>query len=109
MACSPPLQKGRPMTKRELLQKALDELESVLCSPDGYASIQGSAADNAVIDSVLTTFRTELAKPEPEPVAWMVEPIKGVAHRNMVRELSFYEPIAKADWTKVPLYRKEGV
>jgi len=44
-----------------------------------------------------------------EPVAWMIEPIKGVAHKNMVRELSFYEPVAKADYVKVQLYRKEDV
>jgi hypothetical protein len=92
---------------REVIQVALDDLESVLCSPDGYASISGSAFDNAVIDSVLITFRAELAKPDPAPFAW------AACCQGQEVVLFFEEPSDEsfpsgACW-KFPLYRKEDV
>lgn len=51
------------------LRQALEALESVLCDPEGRASIRGSAADNAVIDRALAAIRAALEAPQPEPLA----------------------------------------
>jgi len=52
------------MTKREVMQRALDALESALSDDQPYITkcVESAAA-----------LRAELAKPEPEPAYWLVK------------------------------------
>ena len=45
---------------------ALEQLESVLCNPEGKCCIQGSAADRAVVDAALTALREKVAQLEAD-------------------------------------------
>jgi hypothetical protein len=83
---------------REVMQQALDALQyNVAYDTLSYDYIQ----------EVIETLRAELAKPEPEPVAWMTE---NVTHPTIGRMLTF-APVEgwHITWNVVPLYRKEDV
>jgi len=73
------------MSKRELLQMALDALEYV----------EPMYNDVDVVTDALEAFRAELAKPEPEPVGW---------YDSIYKDFSRVDRIG---W--IPLYRKEDV
>lgn len=81
------------MTDRELMQQALDALDSD--NPD----IQLRAA---------TALRARLAQPEPEPVAWMYE--YGTDNGDAVNEVRWYKnvsltpPVLTYNRNVVPLY-----
>ena len=81
------------MTKREVMQMALDALSS---NGRGYMYEDELEAIKAL--------RAELAKPEPEPVAWITQGGKG--------ELWWYRSVdeyGNNNKNDIPLYRKEDL
>jgi len=46
------------------MQQALNDLEAVLCDPDGRCCIDGSSGDRAIVDRALSKIRAALAEPE---------------------------------------------
>ena len=40
---------------------------------------------------------------ETEPVAWLVEPTKGVAHIALGKDVVLVQPVNKSDWKITPL------
>ena len=39
-----------------------------------------------------------------EPMAWITEPTKGVAHKALGKSVDLFEPVHKHDWKVTPLY-----
>ena len=79
---------------REVMQQALDAIE---------------AAHNVLIGSMvlaeaIEALRAELAKPEPEPVAWMMESDKYPKGSSLFKTK---REGWHASWKAVPLYRKD--
>ena len=54
---------------RELLQQALDALEKL--SKLGNGDHDGNSEGNVIAQEARNKLRAHLAKPEPEPVAWI--------------------------------------
>jgi len=84
------------MTKRELLQMALDVLNGM---EQNYGNLWQVAQTPEELDEICNALRAELAKPEPEPVAWMVNSgeIWNTPTCPYINEVG------------VPLYRKEDL
>lgn len=83
------------MKKREVMQQALDALEEYEHHTDDPTGIAVAA------------LRAELAKPEPEPVAW--------TYPTTFKRLSYLNGSSDFIWNNshasdmIPLYRKENV
>jgi hypothetical protein len=82
------------MTKIEAINAALDALELMIYDEMGERNKEA-----------ICVLRAELAKPEPEPVAWLME---NADYPKIGRNLTFtphdrWHP----SWTAIPLYRKE--
>jgi hypothetical protein len=90
---------------RKLLWQVNEALGMLIVDTQGHISIgpHGVRLQLRAMEAV----QEELKKAEPDPVAWMVEPVNGVAHKSLGRNLVFDEPIQKSDWIITPLYRKE--
>ena len=87
------------MTTRELLQMALEALK------DG----NGLAADlnsKGCFDEEITAISAHLAKPEPEPVAWVRRHPDGALTAEFL-EHDVIEPVRKNSGAWVPLYTKD--
>ena len=82
---------------RKVMQQALDALEG--CYLMFYVD-EGR-------EEAIAALKAELAKPEPEPVAWMME---NADYPKIGRNLTF-TPHDRwhVSWAAIPLYRKEGV
>jgi hypothetical protein len=90
------------MTTRELLQQALNALEEATFAklPDGTYVGKNSALPAAL--------RAELAKPEPEPVAWIRPSDEG--YDSAFRDNSTVVECTENKWEGwFPLYRKDDV
>jgi len=87
------------MTKREVMQMALDAL---LIEKDVPAY-----GGKRHLDPAINALRAELAKPEPEPVAWTYE--------TALSKISFDNGSSSYIWKNshasdmTPLYRKEDL
>jgi len=84
------------MIKRELLQMALDAI-AVSFAPNGN--------DYKILNAATEALKAELAKPEPEPVAWMMEN-DALAYKP-VHSVPMYD--WHESWKAIPLYRKEDL
>ena len=82
------------MTTRELLEMALDALESCINDP----KMRHTDTVHYQIQDAEKALRAHLAKPEPEPVAWM--------HPTSPDCISTH---SHAYANGVPLYRREDV
>jgi len=82
------------MTKREVMQMALDALE--------YVSPMYNDVDD--VAKAIDAIEAELAKPEPEPVAWANE-----THDFSVKYSTFVVACDKSTGWDIPLYRKEDM
>jgi len=82
------------MTKREVMQMALDVLE---------VSVPIKEEDGKAFIAAFRALRAELAKSEPEPVAWMRitnEEVDGLWEESINLNLNF---------DGIPLYRNEDL
>ncbi len=105
---------------KAVMQLALDALEEILeyCQKEewrggvengGYVSV-GSALLKGIItcDRAITELESELAKPEPEPVAWMRPSEEG--YDSAFRDNSTIVECPEGNWAGwFPLYRKEDL
>jgi hypothetical protein len=87
------------MTKLEVMQMALDALNRAQFELRGITPTQdmSEAAD---------ALRAELAKPESDPVAWVMEKDKRIVSWLITQKPDNSWP---PFWVPLPLYRKEDI
>ena len=88
------------MTKRELLQMALDALNMAIDWIDPNEVVQLDISD------VIQTLRAELEKPEPEPVGYFIDYGREQWVEHDLKQLADDD---KDCLTSIPLYRKEDL
>ncbi len=84
------------------MQLALDALSGM---EQNYGNLWQVAQTPEELDGICNALRAELAKPEPKPVAWMME------NTHLAYTSLYFEPRHDwhESWKAVPLYRKEDV
>ncbi len=87
------------MSTREVMQQALDALDDEIVL---YCE-EGGHIPGALINAV-AALKSELAKPEPEPVAWAND-----AHNFSGNYSTFVVACHKSTGWDIPLYRKDDV
>ncbi len=90
---------------RKVMQQALDALNS--CTKHFE---DNDISWNAAVDDGVNTLKAELAKPEPEPDAWIVITQYKRGHPDIFKHFD-----TASDWAKanggypIPLYRRDDV
>ena len=94
------------MSKRKAMQLAVDALEKSHAEYRGYGEYL-SLIDVKSTAKAIAALKAELAKLEPDPVAWMME---NADYPKIGRNLTF-TPHDRwhASWTAIPLYRMEDL
>ncbi len=92
---------------REVMQLALDALEKSNAAYRGYGEYISQIDVDATAEAI-AALKAELAKPEPEPVAWMRPSEEG--YDSAFRDNSTVVECTGNKWEGwFPLYRKEDV
>jgi len=92
------------MSKREVMEQALEALET---EAEIYRLDDPEDGPPESMVAVIFELKAELAKPEPKPVAWMME---NADYPKIGRNLTF-TPHDRwhVSWAAIPLYRMEDI
>ena len=90
------------------MKMALEALEyDAACGESGRcASCSGYEHhdDCSIGKSILALTEAIEQMEKATPVAWMIDPTKSIAHKDLGRDVTFLKPINKPDWKITPLY-----